>query len=185
MKCLKMAFLTSIIFLCVVSGAYPLLVYGISQLLFSHKANGSLVVDTKSGQVIGSDLIGQAFQKEIYFHPRPSAAGYNGSASAGSNLGPTSKKLQEMSKEYLRAYQEENQIEDPSQIPIDAITSSGSGLDPHISLQNALLQIPRIAKARGVSQDSIRDLLMSCVEGYTEKKWVNVFKLNRRLDGKA
>ena len=134
-------------------GLYPLVVFGISQAVFHDKANGSLIVDA-DGTVRGSKLLGQEFADEKYFHPRPSAAGngYDAASSGGSNLGPTSQKLNDAIKDRIAAYRKENGLNETEPVPADAVTASGSGLDPHISLRNAELQIPRVAKARGVER---------------------------------
>src|SRR6185369_16112025 len=130
-------------------GLYPLIVFGISQLLFHEQANGSLIVSA-DGTVRGSKLLGQSFSDPKYFHPRPSAAGngYDASSSGGRNLGPTSRKLDDAIKERIAAYRAENGLSGTERVPADAVTASGSGLDPEISLRNAELQVARVAKAR-------------------------------------
>ena len=152
------AVVSTIVLAVVCCGVYPLIIFGISQTLFRDKANGSLIVDP-DGTVRGSKLLGQGFTDAKYLHPRPSAAGngYDAASSGGSNLGPTSRKLNDAIKERVAAYRMENGLSEPQPVPADAVTASGSGLDPHISLQNAELQIPRVAKARGVSEDKVRD----------------------------
>src|SRR6185437_5058351 len=142
------AVVSTLVLAVVCCGLYPLIVFGISQALFHDKANGSLIVDP-NGTVRGSRLLGQGFADAKYFHPRPSAAGngYDATSSGGSNLGPTSRKLNDAIKERVAAYRKENGLNENDSVPADAVTSSGSGLDPHISLQNAELQIPRVVKA--------------------------------------
>ena len=175
----------------IVSGAYPLIVYGLGQLMFPRQANGSLMVD-KSGVVRGSELICQDFTSDKYFHPRPSAAGSNGydpTSSGGSNLGPTSGTLYTNIMQNIAAYRSDNDIPANVPVPADAVTESGSGLDPHISLANAELQVPRVAKARGWSQEKVRELVRESTSG---RDWglfgeprVNVMTLNFAMDGLA
>jgi potassium-transporting ATPase KdpC subunit len=166
---------------------YPLIVFGISQTLFRDKANGSLVIDP-DGKVRGSKLLGQGFADAKYFHPRPSTAGngYDATSSGGSNLGPTSQKLNNAIKERIAAYRAENGLSESDPVPADAVTASGSGLDPHISLQNAELQIARVAKARGTSEDKLRELVRQHTDGRDlgifGEPGVNVLQLNRALD---
>jgi K+-transporting ATPase ATPase C chain len=171
--------------LCVITGAvYPGLVTAASQLLFSWRANGSLV--EVNGKVVGSDLIGQPFSKPEYFHPRPSAAGsgYDGGASSGTNKGPTDLKLADtliaQRIDSLRAAG----ITGP--IPADMVTASGSGLDPHISPANAYLQAPNVARARGADAAAVLTLVEKHVEGrqfgFFGEPRVNVLRLNIALD---
>jgi K+-transporting ATPase ATPase C chain len=174
-----------VILLC---GLYPLAVWGPAQIIFPAKANGSLLY--QGGKVVGSELIGQAFSGASYFHPRPSAAGggYDALASGGSNLGPLAKDLIENVRGRAAAYRSENGLEPEVPVPADAVTASGSGLDPHISLRNAALQTPRIARARGMTEMAVRDIIGSLVEGrdagiFGEAR-VNVLKLNLALDEK-
>lgn len=179
----------TIVFAIVLCGLYPLVVYGLGQALFHHQANGSLMMD-KSGNVRGSELLGQNFTGEQYFHPRPSAAGANGydpTASGGSNLGPTSSNLVANITQNIATYRSDNGLATNAPVPADAATASGSGLDPHISVANAELQIPRVAKARGLSEDAVRKLVQQNTSGrdlgvFGEPR-VNVVTLNFALDG--
>jgi len=166
---------------------------GIAQALFPWRANGSVVTDDK-GQVVGSELIAQRFINPGYFQPRPSAAGekgYDAAASSGSNLGPTSKKLQDRIKDDLKRLKEENP-DATAPVPAELVTASASGLDPHLSPQAMLWQVPRVAKARGISSDRIKALVESSVEertfGILGEPRVNVLLVNLALDrqfGKA
>ena len=168
-------------------GVYPLVVYGMAQALFRDKANGSLIVDS-SGTLRGSVLLGQQFTGDKYFNSRPSAAGngYDGLNSGGSNLGPTSQKLNDAIKDRIADYRKKNGLKDSDPVPADAVTASGSGLDPHISLANAALQLPRVAKARGLSDDKVRELVKLNTDGpdlgALGDPGVNALKLNLALD---
>ena len=169
-------------------GFYPLAVTGISKLAFADKANGSLIVG-KNGNIIGSELLGQNFSGEGYFHPRPSAAGANGydaANSSGSNLGPTSQKLADQVKERIAAYRTSNRLTETQPIPADAVTASASGLDPHISPTNAALQTARVAKARGMTPEKVNELITANTDkadlGFLGMDGVNVLKLNLALD---
>lgn len=169
-------------------GIYPLCVTGIAQLAFADQANGSLVYDS-AGNVRGSSLLGQNFTHEKYFHPRPSAAGtggYEGTSSSGSNLGPTSQKLAQQITERIASYRVENSLADAQAVPADAVTASASGLDPHISPVNAVLQAQRVAKARGLSLAEVSSLISSHTQGrslgFLGEPGVNVLNLNMALD---
>jgi K+-transporting ATPase ATPase C chain len=181
------AVISTFVLAIVCCGLYPLIVFGVSQALFRDKANGSLILDS-DGTVRGSKLLGQGFADAKYFHPRPSAAGngYDATSSGGSNLGPTSRKLNDAIKERLAAYRAENGLSESAPVPADAVTASGSGLDPHISLQNAELQIPRVVKARGVAEEKVRELIRQNTNGRDfgvfGEPGVNVLQLNRALD---
>ena len=181
------AVVSTFVLAVVCCGLYPLIVFGISQALFHDKANGSLIVDP-NGTVRGSRLLGQKFADTKYFHPRPSAAGngYDATSSGGSNLGPTSRKLNDAIKERIAAYRAENNVSETEPVPADAVTASGSGLDPQISLRNAELQTPRIAKARGLSEEKVRELVQQNTDGrdlgVLGDPGVNVLELNLALD---
>jgi K+-transporting ATPase ATPase C chain len=169
---------------------YPAVMTGFAQALFPHQANGSLVRDA-SGSVVGSTLLGQNFAKPEYFHPRPSAAGDNGydpMSSGGSNLGPTNQKLIDSVRDRADAYRQENGLAPDAQLPVDAVTASGSGLDPEISPANAQLQVARVARERGLSDAQLRALVDRYTEGRTlgflGEPRVNVLKLNLALDGR-
>jgi K+-transporting ATPase ATPase C chain len=176
------------VFFTIVCGiAYPLLMTGIAQGVFPGKANGSIVeVD---GEPVGSALVGQNFSGPEYFHPRPSAAGadgYDGGASSGSNLGPSSQALIDRVTESLTTIREENNLPAGAPIPVDAVTASGSGLDPHISPAYAELQITRVASERRMTEDAVRALVKKYTDGSTlfvlGEPRVNVLLLNLALD---
>ena len=174
--------------LCLLTGfVYPGIVTGLAQLLFPHQANGSLI--ERNGQVVGSELIGQTFAGAGYFHGRPSATSYNGAASAASNKGPTDLKLADA---LVKQAVDSAVVLDGAvrgQVPADLATGSGSGLDPHISPASAALQVARVARVRGLSEDAVREL----VAGHTQDRTlgilgeprVNVLLLNLALDSLA
>jgi K+-transporting ATPase ATPase C chain len=169
---------------------YPLVMTGVGQVLFPSQANGSLVRDS-SGNVIGSTLLGQNFAQPQYFHPRPSAAGtdgYDPTSSGGSNLGPTNQKLIDTVNDRITAYRTENGLSSDVAVPVDAVTASASGLDPDVSPANALLQVGRVARARGMSEEQVRTLVTQSTEGRTffilGEPRVNVLKLNLALDSR-
>ncbi|MBV9543339.1 MAG: K(+)-transporting ATPase subunit C [Chloroflexi bacterium] len=185
---LRSAVLMTIVLTILLGIVYPLIMTGIAQVIFPSQANGSLVRDS-SGNVIGSELLAQSFTQPQYFHPRPSAAGngYDATSSGGSNLGPTNQKLIDTVKANADAYRAENNLPPDAQVPVDAVSASASGLDPDISPANALLQVPRVAAARGLSQDQVQALVAQYTEARTlwvlGEPRVNVLKLNVALDG--
>jgi K+-transporting ATPase ATPase C chain len=167
--------------------AYPLLVLGASQVAFKDKANGSMV--KVNGVEVGSSLLGQRFSRPEYFQPRPSAAGnagYDPSASSPSNLGPTNEKLITAVDERIIAYRQANGLAADAVVPVDAVTSSGSGLDPHISIANARLQARRVAQARSMSVDAVNAAIDAAtvgrIFGILGEPAVNVVELNLALD---
>ncbi len=197
----------TVILLIIVSGVYPLVVWGLGTALFHKQADGSLVTNAQ-GQVVGSSLLAQAFTKPEYFHPRPSAAGsgYDSTASGGTNLGPTSDKLingihKKLAngkddptnfdgvKDLAAAYRTENSLAAGSPVPVDAVTRSASGLDPHISPANADIQAARVAAARHISVDQVKALIGPSTEGrglgFIGEPAVNVLQLNLALDKAA
>jgi K+-transporting ATPase ATPase C chain len=184
---IRSAVMVTLALAVVCCGLYPLVVFGVSQLLFHDKANGSLLIDS-TGSVRGSRLIGQQFTADKYFHPRPSAAGngYDPTTSGGSNLGPTSQKLHDTIAQNIAAYRTQNNLDTNTPVPADAVTASASGLDPHISLRNAELQMPRVAKARGLGEDKVRELIRANTDsadlGILGEPGVNVLPLNLALD---
>jgi potassium-transporting ATPase KdpC subunit len=186
LKELWTSILITVVLCIIVSGIYPVLIWGLGQLFFPYQANGSLI--ESDGKIVGSALLAQGFSGEKYFHPRPSAAGtgYDPLNSGGSNLGPTSQKLIDGIKANIAQYQQENSLSPQVRVPADAVTASGSGLDPHISPQNAALQVPRVAKARGLSEDVVREAVAKATDapmlGLGGDPGVNVLKLNVALD---
>jgi K+-transporting ATPase ATPase C chain len=191
-----------LVFTILTGGIYPLVVTGIAQGLFHNKANGSMI--ERDGKPVGSALIGQTFTRPEYFHPRWSDAGdgYDGSSSLGSNLGPTSEKLlhgqqdvpntPDIDESYdgiqqrAAAYRQDNGLDNSTPIPVDAVTGSGSGLDPQISVANARLQAPRIARTRSLPEQQVRDLIDQHTDGrdlgFLGEPGVNVLELNLALD---
>jgi K+-transporting ATPase ATPase C chain len=184
---IKTSVLVTIVFAILLCGAYPLAVWAGAQLLFPAKANGSLVTDA-SGAVRGSALLAQNFSSDRYFQSRPSAAGtgYDATSSSGTNLGPTSQKLADSIKAAVAAYRTSNGLAPDAPVPADAVTSSGSGLDPHISIVNAQLQAARVAKARGLPFEKILAAITVHTAGRDLRIFgepgVNVLLLNRSLD---
>jgi K+-transporting ATPase ATPase C chain len=184
---IRPALMALLIFTILTGLAYPLVVTGIAQLIFPHQANGSLIV--RNGQIVGSTLIGQSFDDPKYFWGRLSATGlypYNAAASSGSNLGPTNPALLDAVKTRIAALK----ATDPSNtrpIPVDLVTSSGSGLDPDISVAAALYQVPRVAKMRGMSETDVRAIVDQFTKGrqfgFLGEPRVDVLELNLALDG--
>jgi K+-transporting ATPase ATPase C chain len=186
----KVSVLATLALLIILCGAYPLVVWGVAQVAFPGQANGSLV--EVRGKVVGSGLMAQAFSSAQYFHPRPSTAGdtgYDGASSGGSNLGPLSQKLIDQVKERVDKYRAENNLPAATLVPADAVTASGSGLDPHISARNAGLQTARVAQARQVGVDKVNKIIQNCTEGpdlgFLGEPGVNVLRLNLALDALA
>ena len=182
------AVVSMLVFTLVLGLAYPLVVLGVGQLFFGHEANGSII--ERDGQAIGSELLGQQFTEVTYFWPRPSAVGadgYDASTSGGSNLGPTNPDFLALVAERVAAYRQANGLGAEVAVPVDAVTASGSGLDPHISVANARLQAPRVAAARGIDLDAV----LAAVDAHTDgqvlgflgERAVNVLELNLALDG--
>src|SRR5579884_629277 len=179
--------MATLVLAIVCCGFYPLIVYGIAQAAFPAKANGSLITDS-NGTLRGSALLGQQFTGDKYFDSRPSSAGtgYDALNSGGSNLGPTSQKLNDAIKDRIADYRKKNGLKDNDPVPADAVTASGSGLDPHISFANAALQSPRVAKVRGLDPEKVKHLVQKFTEGpdagFLGDASVNVLKLNLALD---
>lgn len=177
------AVLSMALLLC---GLYPALVWVAAQGIFHDEANGSLII--RDGKIVGSSLLAQGFTAEKYFHPRPSAAGsgYNAASSGGSNLGPLSKKLMDGIGQRVSEYRGRNVLSPDTRVPVDAVTTSGSGLDPHISVGNAQLQASRVARARGLSEETVQKNIAVHMEGrmlgiFGEPR-VNVLLLNLDMD---
>ena len=180
---LRPAFVLLVLLTALTGIAYPLAIAGIAQTLFPAQANGSLIV--VGGTVVGSELIGQNFTGEVYFHPRPSAAGggYDASASAASNLAPGSKDLADLIDASVKEFRAQGATE---KLPADIVTTSASGLDLHISPESALIQVNRVAKARGLQPDAVKTIVVKQVEkpllGFLGEPRVNVLLLNRQID---
>jgi len=180
------AILMVIVMTVLLGGVYPLVVTGVSQVAFNGKANGSMV--SVNGTEVGSSLIGQSFTGDTYFWPRPSNAGdgYDAMASGASNLGPNNETLLSDVDGRVKAYREANGLAADATVPVDAVTASASGLDPQISVANADLQAPRVAKARGLTLEQVQSLVTKSTEspslGILGEKAVNVLHLNLLLD---
>lgn len=175
-----------VLFTIITGLLYPLAVIGLAQILFPGKANGSML--TKNGKVYGSELIGQPFSDQKYFWSRLSATGpygYNGGASTGSNYGPLNPALVDAAKKRIHDLKSVDSVNN-EKIPVDLVTTSASGLDPHISIASALYQIPRVARARGLKEDQVRSCVDHCTQGrqlgFLGEPAVNVLKLNVELD---
>jgi K+-transporting ATPase ATPase C chain len=193
MKQLIVSLKITVVFLIIVCGVYPVLVWGISQGVFPKQANGSMVTNDQ-GKVVGSELLAQGFAKPEYFHPRQSAAGngYDPTSSGGTNYGPTSDKLIHGAKGFdgiqqlADKYRKENGLAPNALVPVDAVTRSASGLDPEISVVNANLQAQRIATARGITLDQVKQIISDNTEGnqliILGTQRVNVLKCNLALD---
>jgi potassium-transporting ATPase KdpC subunit len=191
LKELLTATLTTLLFAVILCGLFPLIIFGAGQLFFPQQANGSLL-ESSDRRIIGSERLGQNFAGAKYFHPRPSSAGANGydaASSSGSNLGPTSRKLIDAVKQRAGAYRAENGLAADALIPADAVTASGSGLDPHISAKNAELQAVRVAKERNLGLDAVKAEIAGATDGrslgFLGEPGVNVLKLNIALDETA
>jgi len=179
----------TLVFAVLLCGVFPLIIFGAGQLFFPRQANGSLI-ESRDRRILGSELLGQNFSGAKSFHPRPSAAGANGydaASSGASNLGPTSQKLIDAVKLRAESYRAENGLAAEALVPGDAVTASGSGLDPHISLRNADLQAPRVARERGLDLAAVKTAIAQATDqrslGIFGEPGVNVLKLNLALDG--
>lgn len=186
---LRIAVVSTIVLTVFLGILYPVAIWGIAQVAFPVQANGSLV-RASDGTIIGSALLGQNFTDAKYFHPRPSAAGadgYDAGASSGSNFAPGNQKLIDAVTERVKSYREENGLPESTLVPVDAVTTSASGLDPDITLANAYLQAARVAKARGVPEAEVRAaidrLAIRPFLGFWGAPSVNVLRLNLTLDG--
>ena len=183
----------TVVLLVLLGLIYPVVVWGIGQVLFNKQANGSIITNSQ-GQVVGSSLIGQQFTRPEYFHGRPSATlgadgkalPYNASNSGASNLGPTNLQLVENAKGYIAQYQQENNLGPEVKLPADVVSASGSGLDPHISVENANLQAARVANARNLNLEEVKATIQQHTNerdlGILGEARVNVLELNLALD---
>lgn len=201
MQTFMLALRATLVTLILTGLVYPLAITAGAQLVFPYRANGSIVVDEK-GQEVGSELIGQGFADPAYFHPRPSASGYDAANSAGTNLGPTSKKLRDGQpddpatkdvdesftgmRDLVTTYRTENGLAPTTEVPADAVTRSASGIDPDISPENAVLQAKRVAAARGVAVERVMAILAHHGEGrdlgVLGEERINVLAVNLALD---
>jgi K+-transporting ATPase ATPase C chain len=187
---IRSAIMATLALAVVCCGIYPLVVFALGQAMFHAKANGSLIVSA-DGTVRGSRLLGQQFTADKYFHSRPSAAGngYDATSSGGSNLGPTSQKLHDSLAQNISDYRSQNDLATNAPVPADAVTASASGLDPHISPENASLQAPRVAKARNLPVEKVRTLIAQHTDlpdlTILGDPGVNVLELNLALDALA
>jgi K+-transporting ATPase ATPase C chain len=186
---LRPAILAVVLLTFLTGCVFPLALFALGHLFFPEQANGSLL--RRGGIVVGSEFIGQSFTRPEYFQPRPSVAGagYDGTASGGTNLGPLNPKLIESVRRMAEDYRKRNGLAPDATVPIDAVTASGSGLDPHISPANAELQIARVARARGLSEKAVRRLVTDNTQGpqlgFMGSKRVSVLDLNLALDNPA
>jgi K+-transporting ATPase ATPase C chain len=184
---LRISVVLTLLFAVLLCGVYPVVVWAGAQAFFPVKANGSLITE-KDGTVRGSTLLAQNFSSDKYFQPRASAAGtgYDATSSGGTNLGPTSQKLADSIKASVAAYRASNALASDAPVPADAVTSSGSGLDPHISVANATIQAARVARARGIPIETVRWLVAANTEGRDlgvfGEAGVNVLRINVALD---
>ncbi|HEY1552883.1 MAG TPA: potassium-transporting ATPase subunit KdpC [Kofleriaceae bacterium] len=185
METFVVAFRATLVTLVLTGIAYPLVVTGAAQVVFPHRADGSIAVDDK-GREVGSELLAQGFADPAYMHPRPSANSYDAANSGGTNLGTTSKKLRDGVVDLVATYRRDNDVPAGTPIPADAVSRSASGLDPDISPENARLQAPRIAKARGVTVDRVEAIVDEHVKGrelgFLGEPRVNVLALDLALD---
>lgn len=185
---LRPALAATLVLATATCGVYPLIVTVVAKTVFKDQASGSLITN-EEGVIIGSTLLGQNFNSDRYFHPRPSAAGagYDAASSGGSNLGPTSTKLHDVIRDRVIAYRSLNGLAADAKVPADAVTTSGSGLDPHISPRNAELQAARVAKARNLDVAMVKELINANTTlpdlGIFGEAGVNVLQLNLALDG--
>jgi K+-transporting ATPase ATPase C chain len=188
LKTLYQSIMATVILVAITCGFYPALITLLGQTFFHDQANGSLITGA-DGKILGSRLIGQGFSKPEYFHGRPSSAGdkgYDAANSSGSNLGPTNQKFADALKNNVDAVLKDNPTLKKGEVPVDLVTASGSGLDPHISPQGALVQVDRIAAARKLSVEQVKEVLESHVQGpqlgFLGEATVNVLELNQALD---
>jgi len=187
LKLIYRSIVATLLLALILCGAYPLLVTGIGKVLFSDKANGGLIT-MPDGKVVGAKLIGQAFAKPEYFHGRPSAAGngYDAANSSGSNLGPTNQKFVDGLKANIDGVLKDNPNMKKGEVPVDLVTASGSGLDPHISPEAAFVQVSRVANARSISAEELKTFVQDHIEGpqlgIFGEAVVNVLAINMDLD---